>query len=878
MRPAKVNWRNFFAAVLLACGMLAPSIPVAAPGDSDIRTTRHNLSNSGTSNRVSATSETQVCVFCHTPHNAAAGDAPLWNRKANVQTYTRYTSSSLDANTIASGFSDQPGGSSLLCLSCHDGMVALGEVGVLPKGTGTPGSASVIAMSGSTDAGKIPVQQGVNTGYTRIGTDLTNDHPISITYNNALATADGELATMDPSQRDTNTSGDLIGIRSTGYKPLLPLERTGPIGADGLKMGQMQCATCHDPHLKKSKFLRLNRMQTAPPTGGAFNKDTDIICLACHTKLGTAWSESAHANPTVADETYTGPAAALRDFPDGANTAVWQAGCLNCHDTHTVQGSRRLLREGVGTDATLLTVGSGPALGATYQAGVNPNIGDNNVSSSVESTCFQCHMNSGGPNAITAKAGSIVPSIKSLFDLEFGMPVRSDDQADPTNTERHDIKDANFTEPPENMGLNNPLARHAECTDCHNPHRLRRNSKFNGLGDSAKRTHDPRVGGPEGNVASGVLRGSWGVQPTFLSAGTSPWPMAQGTYTTKKGDPALSTSTATSSTYLTREYQLCFKCHSDWSNSIVAANFPKIGYSAVVVNVPNPRRGRRGTQIFQANGMLNYTNVASEFASVKAGVDASGFAISGTDQGEVGGSGSTACGGAPCIPAPSFNGTSTITTIAKSTNNHRSWHPVMWPTGRDRAARSMDSTGAINLRAPFDTNIGKQTMQCSDCHGQSSSYTPGAGPIAEQPQGPHGSDKPFLLRNDWDLTSRIGSLGGKLCGNCHQPGGNNSSGYRNNHTGPDAMATAACMFCHVAVPHGWKNKAFLVNLNCVGREGGQADDCTAVGDGRFRATYLPPYYNAAKLSIGTWARSGNWNQNACNGGMTSCGGGTAAGQ
>jgi hypothetical protein len=40
---------------------------------------------------------------------------------------------------------------------------------------------------------------------------------------------------------------------------------------------------------------------------------------------------------------------------------VWKASCLNCHDTHTVQGARRLLREG--TDSTAVPkTGGNPAL------------------------------------------------------------------------------------------------------------------------------------------------------------------------------------------------------------------------------------------------------------------------------------------------------------------------------------------------------------------------------------------------------------------------------------------------------------------------------------------------------------------------------------
>ena len=44
----------------------------------DIRSTKHNLSSNST-NTVRATSEDQVCVFCHIPQGAYQS-RPVWNR------------------------------------------------------------------------------------------------------------------------------------------------------------------------------------------------------------------------------------------------------------------------------------------------------------------------------------------------------------------------------------------------------------------------------------------------------------------------------------------------------------------------------------------------------------------------------------------------------------------------------------------------------------------------------------------------------------------------------------------------------------------------------------------------------------------------------
>ena len=232
--------------VLLALAMLLALTqvrPVAAAKVPDVANTKHNLSTTGPG-PVKATSESQICVFCHTPHGAENIPAtPLWNRKLSGATYTPYTSSSIEANAaeLAAG----PGGSSKLCLSCHDGTLALGSVNVL---NGRANQS--IALTGTGPGGTIAAGVGATTGFTRnVGANLTNDHPISFTYDAALAARDGELRVPD---------GSTVGTRAPGVKPKLPLEG-----------GQMQCATCHDPHLRETdplkgaaKFLRVNRWKS----------------------------------------------------------------------------------------------------------------------------------------------------------------------------------------------------------------------------------------------------------------------------------------------------------------------------------------------------------------------------------------------------------------------------------------------------------------------------------------------------------------------------------------------------------------------------------------------------------------------------------------
>ena len=175
------------AGAIVAVGLMAFVGDSWSARESNVRATRHNLSKNwgggGADPRtVKASSESQVCVFCHTPHAATPALTPLWNKQVSGATYQVYTSSSLDAQAIA-GTLAQPGGSSKLCLSCHDGTLAIGNVNVLngAGSTGTQGT-QTIALTGTGGGGTMAPGSGTTTGFTRfLGTDLSNDHPISVT-------------------------------------------------------------------------------------------------------------------------------------------------------------------------------------------------------------------------------------------------------------------------------------------------------------------------------------------------------------------------------------------------------------------------------------------------------------------------------------------------------------------------------------------------------------------------------------------------------------------------------------------------------------------------------------------------------------------------
>jgi hypothetical protein len=795
-------------AALLVTVLLALLPPASyAAKVPDIANTKHNLSANGTGT-VKATSETQICVFCHTPHSAEnIPGAPLWNRKLSGATYNTYQSSSIDASIDE--LSKGPGGLSRLCLSCHDGTMAVGSVNVL-NGQASP----TINMAGTGTGGTMPAGSGTSTGFTRnLGVDLTNDHPISFTYDASVAALDGELRSPD---------GNVVGTRTRGAaKPKLPLEN-----------GQMQCTTCHDPHLKETdplkgaaKFLRLNRLQESTPTGGAFSETGDIFCLACHEKAGQTWALSAHANPLVADEQFSAAGATQREFP--ANLPVWRAACMSCHDTHTVQGARRLLREG--TDSL-----------------AKPKTGGN---SAIEETCYQCH-SSTAETALSSVA--TVPNIKDDFSLPRHMPIKSSEQQ--TGDEVHDIgtgtgpqRGKDFIEDPRLLGKGDLKNRHVECTDCHNPHRVVKNRLFNAnpATPDAAGTHNHAAG--HTNIASGVLRGSHGVQPVYGGAAFGSLAAA---YDVKRGDGGVGASNAVGSAWVTREYQVCMKCHSSYAFDTP----PKLGDSG-------------GGTPSGTNGLLNFTDQAMEFQA-PAG-----------HKGETTTTDSGAFAGTP--PGQTYS-------VNYRSNNHRGWHPVQDGTGRSLAVRQMTSAQSTTAwRAPFNAagDVGTQTMYCTDCHGSNTGpadVVPAGGENGS-PWGPHGSTNNFLLKGEWSATTGASSSGTQtanaLCFKCHNPtnyaskdglGGvsNRTTGFYNNGKGnlhafhTDKIGRIRCSWCHTAVPHGWKNKAFLVNLNDVGPEGGLAAG-TQVRNNTTAGYNNAPYYLNAVLKVRTFAASGNWVDTNC---------------
>ena len=231
----------------------------------DLSTGAHGLGAYVTSN----TNDTlqRICIFCHAPHNTyklspanggpgagiggglQAPDAfdylPLWNHEltGNYASYTMYqngpgapTVGKKASQAIANGMT--PGSTSLLCLSCHDGSVAVNSYGngdQLSKSQS--GGGAVIA------------------GPYMIGKDnyLGNHHPIGFDYD-AVSAVDTEIRPADTAT---------LGSAGTVRDHLLGVGNT-----------RMECGTCHSVHNKGNTGETLLWRSDA----------SSRLCLTCHDK------------------------------------------------------------------------------------------------------------------------------------------------------------------------------------------------------------------------------------------------------------------------------------------------------------------------------------------------------------------------------------------------------------------------------------------------------------------------------------------------------------------------------------------------------------------------------------------------------------------
>jgi hypothetical protein len=218
----------------------------------------------------STESQSRICEFCHHPHNTMAeslmtgGYSPLWNREMSTKTFAAYNNGGFNNSTdtphalqaVSTGLS----GVSLLCMSCHDGVVAMNAYS---QTTGTEDGSPTIVQGAITSSAGFSGRGGAS--------DMSNHHPMGFNYA-AVQAVDNEIAAVDVPMVPTGLTvagGDFSAV-NTGVAIGDLLD-----GTNG-STGNMECVTCHDVH----------NTQNAPGAERFLwrsNKGSNF-CLTCHLK------------------------------------------------------------------------------------------------------------------------------------------------------------------------------------------------------------------------------------------------------------------------------------------------------------------------------------------------------------------------------------------------------------------------------------------------------------------------------------------------------------------------------------------------------------------------------------------------------------------
>jgi predicted CXXCH cytochrome family protein len=366
----------------------------------------HNLSPGGTSPIKGTLSGS--CLYCHAPHSGLNGTAgvaqtPLWNTKlSSVQCYTVYSSTTLVNKPDPS---PPLGTDSTLCLSCHDGTVA-----------GSPGALVAygrVAMTGQ----MIPTDV--------FGTNLSTLHPISL------------ILPLKPAP-------DLVS--SLTAHPPSTADETGAVR---LIKGNVECTSCHDPHVQN--------IDPNCPDFLVINNSNSALCLACHSTIPTG-SGMGLTSPQEASRGimrgFGGPINASATSTNTNPLAEWET---SIHATATNKVAPQISSasaSGVPKQAstTIRQVSLGPygsvARNACMSCHTPHNApGANSLLQAVDDqTCLTCH------NGSSTLSPPIANVLAEMVAPKYG----------------HSFSPGNSPHRPNESALLNQL--HITCVDCHNPH------------------------------------------------------------------------------------------------------------------------------------------------------------------------------------------------------------------------------------------------------------------------------------------------------------------------------------------------------------------------------------------------------------------------
>jgi hypothetical protein len=182
---------------------------------------------------------------------------------------------------------------------------------------------------------------------------------------------------------------------------------------------------------------------------------------------------------------------------------------------------------------------------------------------------------------------------------------------------------------------------------------------------------------------------------------------------------------------------------------------------------------------------------------------------------------------------PSGSGAAAFTDLGlEFSPNNAAGHPIVVGLNNYSNSSAPKALTAAKMKAPWNVNLGTQTMTCSDCHATDSTAS----------KGPHGSAVKWMLAGTnqaWPYTSAAnngtqsgtlfrvatystnnGTVNGLFCLNCHTVTGSNNWHSNSNVTGGEHGGNStlmACANCHIRVPHGGKVSRLLQTTNAPTR-------------------------------------------------------------
>jgi len=336
------------------------------------------------------------CIFCHPPrsHTLRVG---LWN-EAQAENLFDYPY----GRQTEEAPPGKPDGSSLVCLGCHDGTIALGDV--------------------------VSRTQSISNGSGIKRTDLSDGHPISFLYNSSLLDMNDELenpkkltqqARLDTANKiqcttchdpHDDTYGNFLVMDNSSTALCVTCHKESDWdtsshnistaiwnrrGLDPWPFSDLQgsvaehgCANCHTPHTAGNGKYLLN-----------YNLE-EGNCLVCHNGNVAASDINAEFNKVSHHpvEQTTGIHAA--NEASIVNAADRHVECVDCHDPHSVNA--------VDANRAPVTLNN--------VRGVDVNGGEKTEITMEFELCYRCHGDSAGKDAMPTPRLHDQNNVRLQFD------------------------------------------------------------------------------------------------------------------------------------------------------------------------------------------------------------------------------------------------------------------------------------------------------------------------------------------------------------------------------------------------------------------------------------------------------------------------------